>query len=103
MEDIDKLSNDICNACHTRHKCENQCCTMADIVAEELYTIGYRQLTDYAIKVLRQARELKYEACKETAKEIFKKLIKTAENFDGYLPLGVLKAWAIEYEVEVEK
>ena len=36
-------------------------------------------------------------------KEIFTKLIEVAGRFDGKLPIGVLKAWAIEYDVEVEK
>ena len=53
-------------------------------LAEALYNAGYRK-------------------AKETAKEIFNTLIKIAVNeFGGTLPLGVLKAWAIEYGVEVE-
>ena len=41
------------------------------------------------------------EVRKEMAKEIFSKLIEVAGRFDGKLPIGVLKAWAIEYGVEV--
>ena len=48
--------------------------------------------------------ESKYdELRKETAKEIFNKLIKiTEDEFKGSLPFGVLKAWALEYGLEVE-
>ena len=40
---------------------------------------------------------------KEVRKEVFNKLIEVSKNFDGNLPLGVLKAWAIEFGVEVEE
>lgn len=48
------------------------------------------------VPLLKQAR-------KEMAKEIFAKLIEVAGRFDGKLPIGVLKAWAMEYDVEVDK
>ena len=43
-------------------------------------------------------------AGKQTAKEIFTKLIEVANNqYDkGKISIGLLKAWAIEYGVEVE-
>lgn len=54
-------------------------------IAEALYNAGYRKES-------------------ETAKEIFNKLIKIAEDeFKGSLPFGVLKAWALEYGVEIEQ
>ena len=42
-------------------------------------------------------------ARKETAKEIFTKLIEVAKNNDNKLPIGLLKAWAIEFDVEVKE
>ena len=42
-------------------------------------------------------------ARKETAKEIFTKLIEVAKNNDNKISIGLLKAWAIEYGVEVEE
>ena len=39
-------------------------------------------------------------ARRETAKEIFTKLIEVAKNNDNKLSIGLLKAWAIEYGVE---
>lgn len=35
------------------------------------------------------------------AKRIFVKLIEVSKNFNGSVPLGVLKAWAIEYGVDI--
>ena len=45
---------------------------------------------------------IRNNARKETAKEIFTKLIEVAKNNDNKLSIGLLKAWAIEYGVEVE-
>ena len=38
----------------------------------------------------------------ETANEIFTKLIEVAKNNDNKISIGLLKAWAIEYDMEVE-
>lgn len=43
------------------------------------------------------------KAKQETAKEIFTKLIEVAKNNDNKISIGLLKAWAIEYDVEVEE
>ena len=78
---IGDISNSITNP--------NITCSDVVDIGKFLYQKGYRKAN---------------EVRKETTKEIFGKLIKiTKENFDGYLPLGVLKAWAIEYEVETEE
>ena len=42
-------------------------------------------------------------ARKEAVKEIFTKLIEVAKNNDNKLSIGLLKAWAIEYDVEVKE
>lgn len=38
---------------------------------------------------------------KVEAEKIFNKLIEVSKNFNGNIPIGVLKAWAIEYEVDI--
>ena len=58
-------------------------CPLSTTACQRLYDAGYRKAD-------------------EVRKEIFSKLIEVSKNFDGNLPLGVLKAWAIEYGVEVE-
>ena len=44
-----------------------------------------------------------YRKTGEVRKEVFDKLIEVSKNFEGVLPIGVLKAWAIEFGVEVEE
>ena len=44
-----------------------------------------------------------YRKADEVRKEIFDKLIEVSKNFDGNLPLWALKAWAIEFGVEVDE
>lgn len=39
---IEEMAKDICFACKTRHKCNNELCCMSKIVAEALINAGYR-------------------------------------------------------------
>lgn len=45
---IDELSKAICNGCKTRHKCDNECCTMSYVVAEYLIEKGYGNIKKFA-------------------------------------------------------
>lgn len=82
-------------------------------VAEEIYSAGYRKtfISDLASDTQKAFKEGYIRgnidgmslARKETAKEIFTKLIEVAKNNDNKLSIGLLKAWAIEYGVDVEE
>lgn len=89
----------------------------ADAVATEVIDKGYRKvddklclkhgekdyyLTEEDAKDEKACEDCQKQARQETAKEIFNKLIKTAEEFNGLLPFWALKAWALEYGVEIE-
>lgn len=56
-------------------------------------------------RLYRTLGKFKDSVRKETAKEIFTKLIEVANNQHdkGKLSVGLLKAWAIEYGVEVDE
>ena len=117
--------NSNCDNCEWRSVEEGSCLDYFE--AEALYNAGYRKVEqDYAellheyerladshIKTMQLVREVctkrdvlkkqLAEARKETAKEIFTKLIEVAKNNDNKISIGLLKAWAIEYDVEVEE
>ena len=66
-------------------------------------TIDFIKHLQHTIDVLHEVNRNKYKQVrKETAKEIFIKLIEVAKNNDNKLSIGLLKAWAIEYDVEVK-
>ena len=65
-------------------------------------TYGYRKTTSVPIIAARLIGK-GYRKAEEVRKEIFSKLIEVSKNFEGVLPVGVLKAWAIEFGVEVEE
>ena len=62
-------------------------------------TSKYVELTSDFTDMLDKIHE---HACQETANMIFTKLIEVARNNDNKISIGVLKAWAIEYGVEVK-
>ena len=81
--------------------------------AEALYNAGYRKTftsdlasdTQNAFKdgYIRGNIDGMLLARKQTAKEIFTKLIEVAKNNDNKLSIGLLKAWAIEFDVGVKE
>ena len=64
-------------------------------------TSKYVELTSDFTDMLDKIYE---HACQETANKIFAKLIEVAskEGNNGTLSIGILKAWAIEFDVEVK-
>ena len=82
-------------------------------VAEALYDAGFRKTStsDIASDTQDAFKEGYIRgnidgislARKEAVKEIFTKLIEVAKNNDNKLSIGLLKAWAIEFDVEVEE
>ena len=72
---------------------------------ERLYQIKLdleHQLTQKGLTEYVGADVIAEETRKETTNKIFTKLIEVAKNNDNKLSIGLLKAWAIEYGVEVE-
>lgn len=76
-------------------------------IATALYNKNYRRVADDEIVVKKRdrvnvfAEEFEELIRKDTANEIFTKLIEVAKNNDNKISIGLLKAWAIEYDVEV--
>ena len=81
-------------------------------VAEALYYAGYRKTftSDLASDTQNAFKDGYIKGCidamslarNEAAKDIFTKLIEVAKNNDNKISIGLLKAWAIEFDVEVE-
>jgi len=77
--------------------------TEHDRIHYEMITVAYPVgATYHEVVAIQRLVNAGYRKADEVRKEIFSKLIEVSKNFDGNLPLGVLKAWAIEYGVEVE-
>ena len=87
--------------------------------ANHFYNAGYRRVPENAVVLTRERYDELIEDLENTLaelmevdlqrinarkemEEIFTKLIEVAKNNDNKLSIGLLKAWAIEYEVEVE-
>ncbi len=92
-EKVLELSKDICNACKTRHKCDNQICTMSEIVAKELINKNWQKLNETELKkrsqnlaiksilnLSKQHKEDIKKAEEVRAKEILKGLLSMANN-----------------------
>lgn len=106
---IEEMAKDICKGCQTRltptMKCNRNCCAMAEVVAENLYNIGYRK--DYITE--KRAREIGKEMFgqvrKETAKEFgnfILTLFPSDKNFTT-ISRATIKAKLKEYGVEIEE
>lgn len=119
-QQIEKFATDLCKACSLKNcKSEYPPCVKAEWVSEALYNAGYRKVKDYELTVSLNILDEEWEKIKneclerveyniteiqkQTAKAIFTKLIEVAKNNDNKLSIGLLKAWAIEYGVEVEE
>ena len=78
LDELDCQNHNVCCRYEDDTLLCNRCCA--------------ERLADY---ILRKKEEVR--------KEVFDKLIEVSKNFEGVLPIGVLKAWAIEFGVEVEE
>lgn len=117
MVDVMAISCGECYSCQFSGKTNNRVSCIDYLTALALYNAGYRNVKDYelvvSLNILGEEWEKIKNEClerveyniteiqKQTAKAIFTKLIEVAKNNDNKLSIGLLKAWAIEYGVEV--
>lgn len=79
-------------------------------IAESIVDGGYQKISEGYILIHKDPTKRTEEEIewlvnhnKEVREEVFDKLIKVSGNFNESLPVGVLKAWAIEFGVEIKK
>ena len=117
IEEVAKIINRRCEAelgqVHANSKNGKVTKTVGtSLIAKDIINAGYRKTPkDKLVISEKEYEQLKtpsdcaiceYKEIKDAAKEIFLKLIEVSENFNGAVPIGVLKVWAIEYGIEVK-